>query len=179
MYDKDGAQELKLIGDKLYFVKGKAFYTIDTKAATPTAVELKVNGDSSGATTYATDGTYLYYREIYGLLGKSRLSCCKLDGSEYRVMMEETNDPLTIACYGDYVYYYNEVNLAGEKNGLYRIRKQAGSTAEQVLSKSIKFAMNFVVVGNNVYFVDYRDQIQGDCHLYKFTIGSTTPERLD
>ena len=149
-------------------------------------MQLLVNGEASGADTYATDGTYLYYREMMGLSRK--LSCCKLDGSDYRVMIEESTDPISIACYGDYVYYYNEIGTTS-KNGLYRIGKAADSVAEKLLSKDVKYAMNFTVLDNYVYFVDYNRNVSiisgvvgadaGDGHLYRLAIGSSTPEKLN
>ena len=192
LFDDGNIKELQLIGDKLYFIqtktlrKNNSFYVIDLKAESLTAVQLLVNGETSGADTYTTDGTYLYYREFYST--KSRLACCKLDGTEYRAMMEETNDPIEIVCYGDYVYYYNETNTTAN-NGLYRIGKAAGSVAEKLLSKDVKYAMNFTVLDNYVYFVDYNRNVSivsgvvgvdaGDGHLYRLAIGSSTPEKLN
>jgi len=172
IYDK-GVTNLKLIGDSLYFVESNNIHVLNLTTLKETVVE--VGGTKIHTTVFDTDGAYLYYRDMYGLLKTNkRLSRCKLDGTGYLVMVEDV-DPVNIVYQDGQVYYYCDT-LTTSKNGLFRVSATITSTTigKVILAESSGlYAKDFVVVENQIYFVDYKSQIAGKAHLYVITIGDT------
>lgn len=173
IYNK-GVTNLRVVGDFLYFVDGNNVHAFNVATGDDTTVE--VDGREIHTTAFDTDGTYLYYRDMYGLLyGSKRLARCKLDGSEDVKIVETGTDPIQIVVQGEYVYYYTDTT-AGD-NGLYRVVKTAtaGTTPTEILNAETYYAKDFVVVGESLYFVDYKSELVGNAHLYKFTVGDAEP----
>ena len=176
IYDK-GVTNLRVVGNFLYFVDGSNIHAFNLKTKTDETV--KVNGREIHTDCFDTDGTYLYYRDMYGLAWSSkRLARCKLDGSEDVKIVDSGVDPTEIKCVSGYVYFYTDT-LTG-KNGLYRVSTDVSKTTEPtaILEAKDYYAMNFAVVGNNIYFVNYKDQITGNARLYHYVIGNEDPKLI-
>lgn len=170
IYDK-GVTNLKLIGNKLYFIEDNNIYAFNL--STETVTMIKTDGDKIHTTMFDTDGTYLYYRDMYGLLkANKRLSRCKLDGSE-KVILVEDIDPVNIVYQDNKVYYYSDTTSTA-KNGLFVVSANVSVTTAgtAILPESTGlYAKDFVVIGGKVYFVDYKSQLKGDAHLFVIEIG--------
>ena len=176
VYDK-GVTNLRLVNGKLYFVDGNNIHCYDMQTKADTVV--KVDGREIHTTAFDTDGTYLYYRDMYGLgwLNK-RLSRCKLDGTENIVMVSGV-DPVSITYKDGQVYYYSDT--VSSDNGLFKVSanvKSETSGTAVLDASSGYYAKDFVLVGDKLYFVDYKTQLEGDSHLYVVTIGENEPELI-
>ncbi|MBQ9782865.1 MAG: DUF5050 domain-containing protein, partial [Clostridia bacterium] len=172
IYDK-GVTNLRLVGNTLYFVDGNNIHAFNL--TTKEDVIIKVDDREIHTTAFDTDGTYLYYRDMYGFLyGSKRLSRCKLDGTENIVMVSDI-DPVNIVYQDGLVYYYSDTSSTA-KNGLFKVSASitATTTGTTILAESSNlYAKDFVVVGDKVYFVDYKAQLVGEEHLYVLTIGES------
>jgi hypothetical protein len=113
---------------------------------------------------------------MYGILyAKKRLSRCDMDGSNKVVLVDEDIDPTVITCSNGKVYFYTDT--ISDLNGLYYVSATTNSTVipTEVLKADKYYLTNFVVVGNDIYFVNYLNQVFGDAHLYVLNVGSKTP----
>lgn len=169
IYEK-GVTNLKLVNGTLYFIDGSNIHVFNISTSTDTTV--KVDSKEIHTDTFDTDGTYLYYRDMSGLFWKNTcLARCKLDGTE-KVVMVENVDPINIVYYDGQVYYYTDTTKY--TNGLFSVSASVTetTTGTEILAESSGlYAKNFVVVGDKVYFVDYKSQLLGNAHLYELTIG--------
>ena len=177
VYDK-GVEDLHFIDGKLYFVEGYNIHCLDLQTKEDTTV--KVDGREIHTTEFDTDGTYLYYRDMYGVAWlNKRLTRCKPDGTENVIMVTDI-DPVKIVYQDGKVYYYSDTTSTA-KNGLFYVA--ANVTAETkgtalVAESTGRYAKEFVVLGNQLYFVDYKTQLVGDSHLYVMTIGADVVTRI-
>ncbi len=173
-----GVTNLRYVDGKLYFVKGNNIHCLDLQTSADTVIA--VDGREIHTTAFDTDGTYLYYRDMYGIGWFSkRLSRCKLDGTE-NVVMASGVDPVSITYINGEVYYYSDTTNAS-KNGLFKVSASVTqeTTGTAILAEnSGYYAMSFAVIGDKVYFVDYKNQLTGDAHLYVITVGDDEAERL-
>ncbi len=178
VYDK-GVTNLRVVDGKLYFVDGNNIHCYDMQTQTDTTV--KVDGKEIHTTAFDTDGTYLYYRDMYGLVwANKQLSRCKLDGTEKIVMVEDV-DPVSIQYKDGYVYYYSDTTKTA-KNGLFKVSAivtTATAGTALLAESSGYYAMEFVIVEDKLYFVDYKSQLAGDAHLYVVPVGGGEVQRLD
>ncbi len=169
IYDK-GVTNLRLVGGSLYFVDGNNIHVFDIEAKADTTI--KVDNKEIHTTVFETDGTYIYYRDMYGLAwANKRLARCRLDGSD-KVILAEDVDPTIITYTDGMVYFYSDTLTKG--SGLFSVSANATQTQTPTTildEDSGLYGTNFVVVGDKVYFVDYKDQLSGKCHLYEMTIG--------
>lgn len=173
-----GVTNLRYINGKIYFVRGDNIHCLDLATSADTVVA--VDGRDIHTSAFDTDGTYLYYRDMYGIgwLSK-RLSRCKLDGTENVVMVEDI-DPVSIAYIDGEVYYYSDT-VSEAKNGLFKVSASVTekTTGTGILAESSGYyAKAFAIIGDRLYFVDYKKQFVGDSHLYVITIGDDEAERL-
>ena len=170
----NGVTNLKFVNDKLYFIDGNKIYSLDVNTSSVT--EIKVDNKSVHTTVFETDGTYLYYRDMYGVLNsKKQLSRCKLDGSEKVVLVADDIDPVSIVLANGKIYFYTDT-LSG-LNGLYCVSASATESTNPtlVLSTDDYYAMSIAVIENDIYFIDYFSQLQGNAHLYLLKQGSEEP----
>ena len=178
VYDK-GVTNLRVINGMLYFVDGNNIHCYDMQTQTDTTV--KVDGKEIHTTAFDTDGTYLYYRDMYGFLwANKQLSRCKLDGTQ-NVVMVENIDPVSIQYKDGYVYYYSDT-VSTAKNGLFKVSASVSATTQgtTILAESSGYyAMEFVIIENKLYFVDHKSQLAGDAHLYVVPVGGTEVQKLD
>ena len=176
VYDK-GVTNLRLVGNTLYFVDGSNIHAFNLTTKTDDIIS--IDGREIHTDCFDTDGTYLYYRDMYGLAWTSkRLARCKLDGSQDVKIVDDGVDPIEIICKNGFVYFYTDT-LTG-KNGLYKVSANVSKPTApiEILSSSDYYAMNFAVVGDDIYFVNYKDQLTGNAHLYRFTQGEEYPELI-
>ena len=177
VYDK-GVTNLRLVGGKLYFVDGSNIHVLDPETDEDTTV--KVDDREIHTTAFDTDGTYIYYRDMYGVgWFNKRLSRCKMDGTENVVLVADV-DPVTITYKDGFVYYYVDTT-ATENNGLYKVEADLTESGEGavILGESAGYyAKNYVIIGDKMYFVDYKLQLVGDCHLYVITLGEDEAELI-
>lgn len=175
IYDK-GAYNLRLVGNKLYFIDGNNIHCLNMENNTDNVIS--VDGRKIHTTVFDTDGTYLYYRDMYGVAYSSkRLARCYLDGSGDVKLVSEDIDPTEMSCIGDYVYFYTDTVLGF--NGLYRVRANApaNSVPEEIVPSNY-YARSFAILEGKLYFVNYKDQLLGDCHLYSIEIGESEPKLI-
>lgn len=176
IYDK-GVTNLRVVGNCLYFIDGSNIHSFDMTTSTDTTV--KVDSREIHTDAFDTDGTYLYYRDMYGVLyANKRLARCRLDGTDDVKLVSEDTDPIHIVYQDGYVYYYTDTNAG--YNGLYRVSASASAntTPTVILTAGTYYAKNFAIVDGTIYFVDYKSQIAGNAHLYQLTIGETEPELI-
>ena len=111
---------------------------------------------------------------MYGFLyGNKRLARCKLDGTENIVMVENV-DPINIVYENGLIYYYTDTGKY--ENGLFMVSASvnATSTGTVILSEdSGLYAKDFVLVGDKIYFIDYKSQLYGNAHLYVIKVGES------
>ena len=161
-----GVTNLRYVDGRLYFVRGNNIHCLDLATSVDTVIA--VDGRDIHTTAFDTDGEYLYYRDMYGLAwGFKRLSRCKLDGTANVVMVDDV-DPVCISYIDGYVYYYSDTTSTA-KNGLFKVYSKVVSTTTgtTILAEgSGKYAVSFAVLGDKVYFVDYKNQLTGNAHLY-------------
>ncbi|MCR4879529.1 MAG: DUF5050 domain-containing protein [Bacilli bacterium] len=175
-----GVSNLRLIGNKLYFIDNNKIYSMDT--STLEVLEVKPNGASVHTTVFDSDGTNLYYREMYGALKTNkRLSRYNLSTGEYAVMAQTDTDPITIVYHEGYVYYYNDVTSAS-KNGIFRVAKDVTSeTAGSVVlaCNSTYYATTFTFLNSDIYFLNYKTGgLFGDSHIYKTDLTGAEPVKV-
>ena len=175
VYDK-GVTNLKYAGGYLYFIDDYSIHSFNLD--TMEDKEIQVNGKSIHTTVFDTDGTYIYYRDMYGIAwGSKRLARCRLDGSDDVKIVTAKTDPTSILYKDGYVYYYTDTATSASSNGLYRVRADAADTAgeELLLCNGEFYAAEFCILGDDIYFVDYLDQLRGNCHLYVMRKTSDKP----
>ncbi|MBQ9481962.1 MAG: DUF5050 domain-containing protein [Clostridia bacterium] len=180
IYDK-GVTCLKHANGFLYFVNGNNIHSLNlsTKADT----EIKVNGKSIHTTVFDTDGTYIYYREMYGIgWSNKRLARCRIDGTDYNEMVTEKTDPVSVTYKDGCVYYYSDTTVAASSNGLYKVNADAETETEPtlvLLCNGEYYATEYCLVGDDLYFIDYKDQLNGKCRLYVLRKGASVPTLIE
>ena len=173
LYDK-GVSNLRLAGDKLLFVDGSNIHVFDV--STKKSSTIKVGGREIHTDAFDTDGTYVYYRDMYGLAWKDkRLARCKIDGSEDVKIVDDGVDPIDIVYKDGFVYFYSDT--ISNANGLYKVSANCGESTNPtlILDGETYFAREFDFVGDDLYFVSYKNQLEGDAHLYVLKDGEQEP----
>ncbi len=178
IYSK-GVSNLRLINGKLYFIDGYQIYSMDVSSKATT--EIKPNNDSVHTTAFDSDGTSIYYRDMYGLAYSSKqLSKFNLETNEKSIIVKEKTDPISIVCHDDDVYYYTDT-LSGN-NGLYRAKANTSSstTGTSVLTtEGGYYATTFTLINNSIYFTNYKTGgTFGDSHIYEVPVSGGTPVKI-
>ena len=179
IYNK-GVSNLRMVNGKLCFIDGYQIYSMDlsTKAAT----ELKPNNKSVHTTVFDTDGTTIYYREMYSVAyALKRLSRYNVVTNTYTEMATSSTDPVSIVYRDGYVYYYTDTTSAAD-NGLYRVSATSTSTDQGtcvLACNSTYYATTFTFIGNKIYFLNYiTGGLFGDSRIYEVPISGGDPVKV-
>ncbi len=180
IYNK-GVSNLKYASGKLLFIDGNNIHVLDLLTNTDT--EVKVEDRSIHTTVFDTDGTYIYYRDMYGIgYTSKRLAKCKFDGTEdVKIVDNGKTDPISIVYKDGYVYYYCDTTKPAQ-NGLFKV---SVNVTESVDGTSILpcnqtyYAETFCFQGNNIYFLNYAlGGSYGDSKIYVVPVTGGTPELM-
>ena len=175
-----GVSNLRLVNGKLCFIDGYQIFSMNLETLETT--EIKPNGSSVHTTAFDTDGTTIFYREMYSVgYAMKRLSRYNVSTDEYAVMAQEKTDPISIVYSNGYVYYYTDTTSAAN-NGLYKVAANVSSTNQGtcvLACESTYYATTFSVVENNIYFLNYKTGgLFGDSHIYKTTTNGGDPIKI-
>lgn len=179
IYEK-GVSNLRVANGKLLFIDGYQIYSLnpDTKVLT----EIQAEGKSIHTTVFDTDGTNIYYRDMYSVLWLNKqLSKITISGQNKVVMVSAATDPTSISVVGNNVFYYSDTTNA-KVNGLYKIDKNVTATtsgASILLTNETYYSETFYVYKTDVYFINKRlDGMYGDSFFYKVSISGGTPVKI-
>ena len=176
----NGVSNLRMIGGQLYFIDGYQIFAMNLSSLTTT--EIKPNSKSVHTTVFDTDGTSIYYREMYSVAyALKRVSKYNISTGSYTAMATDKTDPVTIVYHDGYVYYYTDTTTAAD-NGLYRVSATSTSTDQGtcvLACNSTYYATTFAFVGNNIYFLNYiTGGLFGDSKIYEMPISGGTPVKV-
>lgn len=167
-----GVSNLRYVNNQLLFVDSYNIRSLNL--STLAYSEIKVNGKNIHTTVFDTDGTYIYYREMYGFLWTSkRLSKCTLDGNNYSRMVTEDTDPIMIRYIEGNVYYYCDT-LKAKNNGLFKVSSNSNnlSVGSLVLAcNSTYYAETICYNNGKIYFLNYATAgLFGNSRIYSIDI---------
>lgn len=178
IYEK-GVSNLRIVDGQLYFIDGYQIFSMNLQTLQTT--EIKPNNKSVHTTVFDTDGTNIFYREMYGIAwGYKRLSKYNLKTGEYSVVVADKTDPITISYHNGFVYYYTDTTLGF--NGLYRVDSSSSNATGTCLLETNNqyYATTFEFVSNSIYFTNYKTGgLFGDSHIYEMPLTGGTPTKID
>ncbi len=179
IYDK-GVSNLRMVNGELCFIDGYQIYSMNLE--TLVSMEIKPNGKSVHTTVFDTDGTTIFYREMYSVAyAMKRLSRYNVKTNEYSVMAQDKTDPVSIVYHDGDVYYYTDTTNAAN-NGLYKVSVKTSSTSQGTIllaCNSTYYATTFAFVGNSIFFTNYITVgLFGDSHIYELVNGSNKPTKV-
>lgn len=179
IYNK-GVSNLKMVDGKLCFIDGYQIFSMNLQTLETT--EIKPENKSVHTTVFDTDGTSIFYREMYSVgYALKRLSRYNVKTNEYAVMAQEKTDPVSIVYFGGNVYYYTDTTTAAN-NGLYKVAANASSTNQGtcvLACNSTYYATTFSFANSKIYFLNYiSGGLFGDSHIYEVPISGGTPAKV-
>ena len=179
VYNK-GVSNLRMINNALYFIDGYQIFSMNLSTLVTT--EVKPNNKSVHTTVFDTDGTNIYYREMYSVgYALKRLSKYNISSNTYTAMATDKTDPVNIVYHDGYVYYYTDTTTAAD-NGLYRVSATSTSTSQGtcvLACNSTYYATTFAFVGSNIYFLNYKTGgLFGDSRIYELPISGGEPVKV-
>ena len=179
VYDK-GVSNLRMVNGELAFIDGYQIYTMNLNTLATT--EVQPNNKSVHTTVFDTDGTNIYYREMYSVgYALKRLSKYNISSNQYTQMVEAKTDPITIVYHDGYVYYYTDTTTASA-NGLYKVSANVTAVTEGtcvLACNSTYYATTFAFVGSNIYFLNYISAgLFGDSRIYQLPIAGGEPVKV-
>lgn len=179
IYDK-GVSNLRMVDGKLCFIDGYQIFSMNL--STLATVEVKPDNKSVHTTVFDTDGTSIFYREMYSVAyAMKRLSKYNVKTNSYEVLAQDKTDPVSIVHHNGYVYYYTDTTTAAN-NGLYKVSATTSSTSQGtcvLACNSTYYATTFTIIGNNIYFLNYKTGgLFGDSHIYELPISGGTPVKV-
>ncbi len=207
--EANGASNLRIVGDKLYYLDGGKIYYFNLVDITDTSAKLEgtlLHKDIKNVDRFEIEGDSLYY--IYtGTITKELRRATISDPSNYVALVSKSTAPTEFVIDGDDIYYYSfpySAFTAGDKNkviGLYKVNKNATETDGATKVKLLQSYAPDVTVGDKknegknfycsaisvkngkVYFLNSfyyaGTSVGGDDHTYSFDIASNTLTRLD
>ena len=179
IYNK-GVSNLKMVNGQLAFIDGYQIFTMNLERFATT--EVKPGDKSVHTTVFDTDGTSIYYREMYSVgYALKRLSKYNLSTNTKVEMVESKTDPVSIVYHNGYVYYYTDTTTASA-NGLYKVSANVTSTTTGtcvLACNSTYYATTFAFVGSDIYFLNYiTGGLFGDSRIYKLTPNGGDPVKV-
>lgn len=176
----NGVSNMRMVNGALCFIDGYKIFSMDLETLTTT--EIKPENKSVFTTAFDTDGTTIFYREMYSIAKSlKRLSRYNVQTGEYAVMAQDQTDPITIAYHDGYVYYYTDTTTAAN-NGLYKVVANSSSTNQGtcvLACDSTYYATTFALADNNVYFLNYKTGgLFGDSHMYEISKNGGDPVKI-
>ena len=175
-----GVSNLRAAGNKLLFIDGYQIFEMNT--TTLATAEIKADGKSVHTDAFDTDGTSIYYRDMFGVLYASKqLSRISISGTNKTAIVSEKTDPISIKVIGNEVFYYCDT-LTAANNGLFRVSKTAAASttgACVLAANSTYYAQSFCGYGSDIYFINRGlAGAFGDSYLYKTPIAGGTPTKI-
>ena len=179
VYNK-GVSNLRMVNGKLCFIDGYQIFAMDL--ASKATSEIKPNNKSVHTTVFDTDGTTIYYREMYSVAyALKRLSRYNVATNTYTEMATTSTDPVAIVYHDNYVYYYTDTTSAAD-NGLYRVSATSTSTDKGtcvLATNSTYYASTFTFVNGKIYFLNYiTGGLFGDSRIYELPISGGDPVKV-
>ena len=179
VYSK-GVSNLRMVNGNLCFIDGYQIFSMNLKTLETT--EIKPSNKSVHTTAFDTDGTTIYYREMYSVAyAMKRLSRYNVKTGDYAVMAQDKTDPVNIVYHNGYVYYYTDTTTAAN-NGLYKVAANASSTNQGtcvLACNSTYYAETFAFAGDNIYFLNYITVgLFGDSHIYEIPLAGGDPTKV-
>lgn len=179
IYDK-GVSNLRMVNGELCFIDGYQIYSMNLD--TLTTKEIKPNNKSVHTTVFDTDGTTIFYREMYSVAyALKRLSRYNVKTGEYAIMVQDKTDPISITYRDGDVYYYTDTTNAAN-NGLYKVAASTSSTSQGtclLACNSTYYATTFTFINNSIYFTNYITAgLFGDSYIYEFIVGNNKPVKV-
>lgn len=179
IYNK-GVSNLRMVNGELAFIDGYQIFSMNLSTLATT--EIKPDNKSVHTTVFDTDGTTIYYREMYSVAyALKRLSKYNVVTGQYVQMVESSTDPVSISYHDGYVYYYTDTTSAAS-NGLYKVSASITSktNGQCVLAcNSTYYATTFTFIGNDIYFLNYiSGGLFGDSRIYQMPISGGDPVKV-
>ena len=179
VYNK-GVSNLRMVNGKLCFIDGYQIFSMDLTSLATT--EIKPNNKSVHTTVFDTDGTTIFYREMYSVAyALKRVSRYNVATNAYTEMATDKTDPVSIVYHDGYVYYYTDTTTAAD-NGLYRVSATSTSTSQGtcvLACNSTYYATTFTFIGNKIYFLNYiTGGLFGDSRIYELPISGGEPVKV-
>lgn len=179
VYNK-GVSNLRMVNGKLCFIDGYQIFSMDLTSLATT--EIKPNNKSVHTTVFDTDGTTIFYREMYSVAyALKRVSRYNVVTNTYTEMATDKTDPVSIVYHDGYVYYYTDTTTAAD-NGLYRVSATSTSTSQGtclLACNSTYYATTFTFIGSKIYFLNYiTGGLFGDSRIYELPISGGEPVKV-
>ena len=205
--EANGASNLRVVGDKLYYLDGGKIYYFNLNDITDTSAKLEgtlLHADIKNIRQFEIEGNNLYFIYQNGTTKQIRRAALSdLTEANQVILVNKNAAPTEFVIDGNYIYYYSApgTSILGQNfQALWKVDKNATKTDEskEVLLKSK--APDVTVDGNKntdkdfycsaisvkdgkVYFLNSSyvagTSVGGDDHTYAFDIASNTLTRLD